>query len=69
MKKETILKLRNGENLNLWDKRQKLFTRIQQNKREKFVCWERWVSADRRNWIKQNFCLSLKDINQVINNF
>lgn len=60
--KETILTLRHGGHLNMWDKANKLFVRIQPNKNESFVCWERWVRASGGRWINWNKDLSLHDI-------
>ena len=61
-----INKLRNRESLKLFDNKNKYFVRIQLNKKSKFICWERWVSKDRNNWIKHNEYLSLKDIIQIL---
>lgn len=58
--------LRHGGGLTLFDRKEKQFTRIQPNKKQAFVCWERWVSKDRRNWVNWNLCLSLKDVNKVL---
>jgi hypothetical protein len=62
-----IKKLRNKESVRLWDTSEKLFHHIQLNKKEKFICWERWVSKDRRNWVNWNLYLSLKDIKNLHN--
>jgi hypothetical protein len=59
---ETVLKLRNREVLNYFNKETREFTKIQLNKKEKFVCWERWTSKDKIYWINQNLYLSLKDV-------
>jgi len=57
-----ISRLRYGESINLFDRKTKLFHHIQINRKEKRVCWERYVSSDKKNWIKWNVCLSIKDI-------
>ena len=56
-----IKQLRNRENLRLFDTKEKIFIHLQLNKKEKRVCWQRYVSKDRRNWIKHNDYLSLRD--------
>ena len=61
-----IKTLRDGESLNLFDRSTKYFVKIQLNRKEKFVCWERWVSLDRRNWINHNMYLRLKDVMQIL---
>lgn len=69
MKAETLKKLRDRKPVLLWDRANKLFVQIQFNKKEKgFVCWEKWVSKDRINWVNHNLYLSLKDVRQIINN-
>jgi len=72
-KQETIKKLRAGDCLNFYDKKEKLFTKIQLNKKENFICWQRFVSKNRAgNWIEWNRYLTIKDIlrirQQIINN-
>jgi hypothetical protein len=62
---ETIKTLRHGNPLNMFDRKEKLFVKIQLNRQEKFICWQRFVSKDRRNWINWNKYLSLKDVMQV----
>jgi hypothetical protein len=61
-----IKKLRDGEPLLLY--RDGLFTKIQLNRRESRVCWERWVSKDQRSWMNWNLFLSLRDVIQIYNN-
>lgn len=65
MHTEHLSKLRNRQNLRLWDSSNKLFVQIQLNKKDKGICWERWVSKDKRNWVKWNEYLSLKDISNI----
>ncbi len=72
-KQETIKKLRAGDCLNFYDKKEKLFTKIQLNKKENFICWQRFVSTNRAgNWIEWNRYLTIKDVlsirQQIINN-
>jgi hypothetical protein len=67
MNKEQLKKLRDRDSLKLFDKKNKLFVRIQLNKKEAFICWERWVSKDKSNWVNWNLCLSLKDVANVLN--
>ena len=70
MTKEQLQKLRNKKCLNLFDKVNKLFVKIQFNHKEKdFVCWERYVSLDKRNWVNHNLYLSLHDVNGIIGSF
>jgi len=61
-----IKKLRDGEVLQLY--RGGLFTKIQLNKRHNKICWERWVSKDRRSWMNWNLYLSLQEVLQIYNN-
>lgn len=57
-----IKRLRDRESLRLWDRTDKIIVAIQLNKKEKYVCWERWISKDKRNWIKLNGYLSLREV-------
>lgn len=57
-----VNKLRNRESVTLWDSSQKLFIRIQLNKSDNRICWQRFVSTNRRNWTKWNDYLRLKDV-------
>ena len=67
MEKNNVIKrLRDGEPLELyWDG---LFTTFQLNNRNNRICWERWVSKDRRSWINWNLYLSLQEVLQIYNN-
>jgi len=65
MNAEHLLKLRNRKPLRLWDSLNKLFVHIQLNKKDERVCWERWVSKDKQNWVNWNKYLSLKDISGI----
>jgi hypothetical protein len=70
MTKEHLQTLRNRKCLNFFDKVNKLFVKIQFNHKEKdFVCWERYVSLDRRSWVNHNLYLSLHDVNNIIESF
>ncbi len=65
---ETLVKrLRNRESIKWFDKKERLFIRIQLNKTDNRICWERWVSKDRNNWVNWNLYLSLKDVLQLHN--
>jgi len=61
-----IKKLRDGEVLELY--RDKLFIKLQLNNRNNRICWERWVSKDRRSWMNWNLFLSLREVLQIYNN-
>ena len=68
IKPDTIKTLRDRQPLKLYDAHTRMFVTIQLNKKEKaFVCWERWVSSDRKNWVCHNEFLSLKDVRQILN--
>jgi hypothetical protein len=62
-----IAKLRNRQVLNLFSKKNKMFIKIQLNKKENFICWQMFYSLDKRNWVKQNEFLSLKDCKTIFN--
>lgn len=66
MKQSTFSKLRNFQSLKLY--KNGLFTTIQLNKAEKYICWQRWTSKDRHNWALQNNFLRLKDVKQILKN-
>ena len=67
MKATQLSKLRNRQSICLYDKANKIFVLIQFNKTEKdFVCWQRFHSLDKRNWVNQNHYLSLKDVDQIL---
>ncbi len=59
---EAIKQLRHGGSLSMFDTSEKLFIRIQLNRKENFVCWERWVRKSGGRWVNWNLYLSLKDI-------
>lgn len=55
--------LRDRKPLDFFEKKTKYFIHFQLNKKEKsFVCWQRFVSLDRKNWREWNSYLSLKDV-------
>ncbi len=60
-----IKTLRHGGVLDMWDTEQKLFIKIQLNRKESFVCWQRYVAKSRGNWVKWNDYLSLKDVMSI----
>jgi hypothetical protein len=59
---DTVKTLRNKENITYFDKERKEFILITYNKDEEFVCWKKFVSKDRRNWVNHNLYMSLKDV-------
>ena len=59
-------KFRNRETIKMFDRNTKIFTTFQLNKKEKFICWERFISVDKINWVEQNRYLSLKQCLQII---
>jgi hypothetical protein len=61
-----IKKLRDGEPLQLY--RDGLFITLQLNKRERRVCWERWVSVNKTSWMNWNLFLSLHEVLQIYDN-
>lgn len=65
-KLEIIKKLRNKESIRFFNTKDKTFVHIQLNKQEKRICWERWVSKDKRNWVNQNYYLDMKSVLQVV---
>lgn len=64
--KDIIKKLRDGERVRLFDSSSKKFMQLQINKADNRICWERWVSLDKSNWVCYNKCLSLKEVVQLI---
>ncbi len=46
----------------------KCFFKIQLNPTTKSICWQRFVSKDKHNWIKLNECLSLRDVHHILLN-
>ncbi len=67
MTTQNLSTLRNGENLILFDRIEKMFVGFKLNTNEKMICWKRMVSKDHRNWICWNEYLSLKDVDGIIN--
>ena len=59
--------LRNGKDLILFDRIEKLYFGFKLNTNEKLICWKRLVSKDRKNWIVWNEYLSLNDVDGIIN--
>lgn len=70
--KDIIKKLRDKQPVTLFRNvtgyKQKVFIRFQLNRKEKFICWQRFYSLDRRSWTEQNSYLSLKDVVSIIMN-
>lgn len=69
MTTEQLITLRNGKPINLFSKVEKQFIKIQLNRKESFVCWERWVSLDKNKWINHNLYLSLKDVKSILKHY
>ena len=67
MTHQNLVRLRNGKDLILFDRVEKLYVGFKLNANEKMICWKRLVSKDRRNWIVWNEYLSLKDVDGIIN--
>lgn len=63
---QQIKKLRDRQNLRMFSRKEKIFVHIQLNKKENFICWQRFVSKDKRNWQEWNSALSLKDCWQIL---
>ena len=64
---QNLVRLRNGNDLILFDRIEKMYVGFKLNTNEKMICWKRLVSKDRRNWIVWNEYLSLKDVDGIIN--
>lgn len=67
IQQQFLSKLRNRKCINVFDTKEKTFMKIQLNKKENFICWERYVSKDRQNWVLHNSYLSLHDIENILN--
>jgi hypothetical protein len=70
MSGDILSKLRNRQSISFFKPYMnsgKRFFKIQLNKELTGICWQRFVSADRCNWIKLNECLSLHDIDKLLN--
>ena len=63
---ELIKKLRHRQRVAVFDHTEKLFTALQINEKESFVCFKRFVSKDKRNWIEWNKYLTLKDCKRIL---
>ena len=59
---DVIGKLRRREPVKLFDRSNKVFHHIQINSKAKSICWMRYISKDRQNWILQNEYLSLREV-------
>lgn len=63
---EAIKKLRDGGVLNMRDRKENIFVKIQRNRQENgFVCWQRFVAKVKGNWTNWNDYLSLKDVMKI----
>lgn len=63
---QNLLSLRNGKDLIIFDRIDRMFVGFKLNTKEKNICWKRLVSKDKRNWIIWNEYLSLKDVDSII---
>jgi len=59
---EAIKTLRQGGSLNMFDSVDRLFIKIQLNRKAEFVCWQRFAAKRRGEWTIWNEYLSLKDV-------
>jgi hypothetical protein len=66
MTTRNLISLRNGKDLILFDRIEKMFVGFKLNSNEKMICWKRLVSKDKHNWIVWNEYLSLKDVDAII---
>ena len=66
MTTQNLIKLRNGKDLILFDRIEKMFVGFKLNTNEKMICWKRLVSKDKNNWIVWNEYLSLKEVDAII---
>ena len=64
---QNLVRLRNGNDLILFDRIEKMYVGFKLNTNEKMICWKRIVSKDHRNWVCWNEYLSLKDVDGIIN--
>ena len=62
MKNNFVKRLRNGGSFTLFSSDTKYFHKIQLNKNSNRICWQQFVSKDKRNWIMWNDNLSLKEV-------
>jgi len=58
----TVKSLRDRKPLKMHDRSTQLFTHIQINKNAEFICWQRFVSLDKRKWTELNSYLTLKEV-------
>lgn len=66
IKQNVVNKLRNGQTLKIVDKQRGYIHHFQINKKEKGICFERWVkcigATSANRWVNWNLYLSLKDV-------
>ena len=67
MTPRNLIRLRNGNDLILFDRIEQMYVGFKLNTNEKMVCWKRLVSKDKRNWVCWNEYLSLNDVDGIIN--
>jgi len=69
MSRKTLMKLRNKRPVRFFNRRDKIFIQFQLNRESKRIFWEKFVSSDKINWVKQCSYYNLKGINKfIINN-
>jgi hypothetical protein len=66
MTAQNLIRLRNGKDLILFDRIERMYVGFKLNSNEKMICWKRLVSKDKRNWIVWNEYLSLKEVDAII---
>ena len=67
MTAQNLTILRSGKEIILFDRVERMYIGFKLNSNEKYICWKRLVSKDKRNWIVWNEYLSLKEVNAIIN--
>jgi len=60
-----INNLRHKDSMLMFNTKEKTFVKIQLNPTSERICWQKYISKDKRNWIKWNECLSLKEVLDV----
>jgi len=68
MENKFVERLRNGEPITLFDSTTKYFHKLQLNRKEKRVCWQWFVSKDKRSWVNWNDHLRLREVCSIRGN-
>jgi len=58
----TVKALRDKKPLKLFDSETKYFHHLQLNKYADKICWQHFVSTNKKNWQEWNSYLSIKDV-------